>query len=123
MSAPSGLPALQMLPSVVEAAGELPVLFDSGVRSGSDVVTALAMGATAVGTGRPYVYALAAGGADGVVHHLRSFLAAGRPAGHKRCRVRPDSPDPIFGLSGLVKLRPTRPAAERKRERGRRRSG
>ncbi|MBB3664613.1 lactate 2-monooxygenase [Prauserella sediminis] len=71
-----GLPALQTLPKVVEAAAdEIPVLFDSGVRSGSDMVKALAMGATAVGTGRPYVHALAVGGEDGVVHHLRSFLA------------------------------------------------
>jgi lactate 2-monooxygenase len=70
-----GLPALQTLPAVVEAAGDTPVLFDSGVRSGSDVVKALAMGAAAVGTGRPYAYALAVGGEDGVVHHLRSFLA------------------------------------------------
>ncbi|MBB3051521.1 lactate 2-monooxygenase [Prauserella isguenensis] len=71
-----GLPALQTLPRVVEAADdEIPVLFDSGVRSGSDMVKALAMGATLVGTGRPYVHALAVGGEDGVVHHLRSFLA------------------------------------------------
>jgi lactate 2-monooxygenase len=39
-----------------------PVLFDSGVRSGTDVVKALAMGARAVGVGRPYVYGLALGG-------------------------------------------------------------
>ncbi|GAA1840423.1 lactate 2-monooxygenase [Pseudonocardia ailaonensis] len=70
-----GIPALQSLPAVVEAAGNVPVLFDSGVRSGSDVVKALAMGAAAVGSGRPAVYALAVGGEDGVVHHLRSFLA------------------------------------------------
>jgi lactate 2-monooxygenase len=70
-----GVPALQTLPGVVEAAGDLPVLFDSGVRSGTDVVKALALGATAVGTGRPQAYALAVGGEDGVVHHLRSFLA------------------------------------------------
>lgn len=70
-----GVPALQTLPGVVEAAGDLPVLFDSGVRSGTDLVKALAMGATAVGTGRPQAYALAVGGEDGVVHHLRSFLA------------------------------------------------
>jgi lactate 2-monooxygenase len=70
-----GLPALDLLPDVVEAAGDLPVIFDSGVRSGSDVAKALAMGATAVGIGRPYAYALAAGGTDGLVHHLRSVLA------------------------------------------------
>ena len=64
-----------MLPEVVEAAGELPVLFDSGVRGGADVVKALALGATAVGIGRPYAYGLALGGVDGVVHVLRSILA------------------------------------------------
>ncbi|MGE2817944.1 alpha-hydroxy-acid oxidizing protein [Mycobacterium heidelbergense] len=70
-----GLPALDCLPAVVEAADGLPVLFDSGIRSGADIVKALAMGATAVGIGRPYVYGLALGGADGVVHVLRSLLA------------------------------------------------
>ncbi|MFC9589052.1 alpha-hydroxy-acid oxidizing protein [Streptomyces sp. NPDC056944] len=70
-----GLPALDALPAVVEAADGLPVLFDSGVRSGADVVKALALGATAVGVGRPYVYGLALGGTDGVVHVLRSLLA------------------------------------------------
>ena len=70
-----GLPALDCLPGVVEAAGGLPVLFDSGVRSGADVVKALALGATAVGIGRPYAYGLALGGVDGVVHVLRSILA------------------------------------------------
>jgi lactate 2-monooxygenase len=70
-----GLPALDCLPEVVEAAGGLPVLFDSGVRSGADVVKAVALGATAVGVGRPYVYGLALGGANGIVHVLRSVLA------------------------------------------------
>jgi lactate 2-monooxygenase len=70
-----GLPALDCLPGVVEAADGLPVLFDSGVRSGADVVKALALGATAVGVGRPYAYGLALGGADGIVHVLRSLLA------------------------------------------------
>ncbi len=70
-----GLSTLEMLAGVVEASGDVPVLFDSGVRSGSDVVKALAMGATAVGIGRPYAYALAVGGRDGVVQQLRSILA------------------------------------------------
>jgi lactate 2-monooxygenase len=70
-----GLPALACLPGVVEAADGLPVLFDSGVRSGADVVKALALGATAVGVGRPYAYGLALDGVDGVVHVLRSLLA------------------------------------------------
>ena len=70
-----GLPAIDCLPGVVEAADGLPVLFDSGVRSGADVIKALALGATAVGVGRPYAYGLALGGVDGVVHVLRTLLA------------------------------------------------
>lgn len=73
--ADGGLPALQLLPKVVDAAGDVPVVFDSGVRSGSDVVKALAMGARAVAIGRPYAYAAALGGADAIEHCLRSFLA------------------------------------------------
>ena len=73
--ADGGLPALDCLPAVVDAAGGLPVLFDSGIRSGADVITALALGATAVAVGRPYAYGLAIGGTDGIVHVLRSILA------------------------------------------------
>lgn len=70
-----GIAAIDMLPDVVAAAGSTPVLFDSGVRSGSDVVKALALGASAVGIGRPYAYGLALGGADGAEHVLRCILA------------------------------------------------
>ncbi|MEU6583864.1 lactate 2-monooxygenase [Nocardia sp. NPDC046763] len=70
-----GLPALDMLPEVVAAAEGLPVLFDSGVRSGADIIKALALGASAVGIGRPYAYGLALGGADGIAHVLRTLLA------------------------------------------------
>ena len=70
-----GIPALDMLPAVVKAAGSIPVMFDSGIRSGTHIVKALAMGATAVGVGRPYAYGLALGGTDGIVHVLRSLLA------------------------------------------------
>ncbi|WP_326522801.1 alpha-hydroxy-acid oxidizing protein [Sphingomonas sp.] len=70
-----GIAAIDMLADVVAASGEVPVLFDSGVRSGSDVVKALAMGARAVGVGRPYFYGLAIGGAEGAVHVLKSILA------------------------------------------------
>ena len=73
--ADGGLPALDCLPAVVDAADGLPVLFDSGIRSGADVIKALALGATAVAIGRPYAYGLAIGGTDGVVHVLRSILA------------------------------------------------
>ena len=70
-----GLPALDTLPGAVEAADGLPVIFDSGIRSGADVVKALALGATAVAIGRPYAYGLALGGTAGLVHVLRSLLA------------------------------------------------
>ncbi len=70
-----GIAAIDMLAGVVEASGTTPVLFDSGVRSGSDVAKALAMGATAVGVGRPYAYGLALGGAEGAAHVLRCILA------------------------------------------------
>ncbi|MFI6042668.1 lactate 2-monooxygenase [Nocardia sp. NPDC051321] len=70
-----GIPAIEHLPDVVAAADGLPVLFDSGIRSGADIVKALALGATAVGIGRPYSYGLALGGADGIVHVLRTLLA------------------------------------------------
>ena len=70
-----GLAAIDMLPGVVAAAGDTPVLFDSGIRSGTDVVKALARGAKAVGIGRPYAYGLALDGTDGIVHVLRCLLA------------------------------------------------
>jgi lactate 2-monooxygenase len=70
-----GLAAIDMLPGIVKAAGGTPVLFDSGIRSGTDVIKAIALGARAVGIGRPYAYGLALGGVDGIVHVLRCLLA------------------------------------------------
>lgn len=71
-----GVAALDALPAVVEAvAGRLPVLFDSGVRGGADAVVALALGARAVAIGRPYVYALALAGEEGVRELLRNTIA------------------------------------------------
>ena len=58
---------IDALPEVAQRVGtRLPILFDGGIRRGTDVVKALALGAKAVLLGRPYAYALAAGGADGV---------------------------------------------------------
>ena len=58
---------IDALPRVVEAvAGRIPVMLDSGIRRGTDVLMALALGAKAVFIGRPYVYGLAVGGAKGV---------------------------------------------------------
>jgi lactate 2-monooxygenase len=68
--------ALDALPPVAEAVGgDMPVLFDSGVRSGSDVVKALALGAQAVLVGRPYLWGLALDGEAGVETVLRMLLA------------------------------------------------
>ncbi|WP_020666637.1 lactate 2-monooxygenase [Amycolatopsis nigrescens] len=70
------LGSLDALPGVVHAVGDrLEVLFDSGVRTGADVLKALALGAKAVLIGRPYMYGLAHAGEDGVRHVLRSLLA------------------------------------------------
>lgn len=71
----TGLAALEMLPDIVKASGNTPVLFDSGIRSGDHILKALALGATAVAIGRPYAYGLALGGVQGIVHVLRCLLA------------------------------------------------
>ena len=55
--------------------GRVPVLFDSGIRGGADVFRALALGARAVGVGRPYLYGLALAGEQGVREVLANFLA------------------------------------------------
>ena len=68
--------ALDALPGVRDTVGEeFPLLFDSGIRSGSDVFKALALGADAVCLGRPYVWGLALDGQAGVEHVLRCLLA------------------------------------------------
>jgi lactate 2-monooxygenase len=67
---------MEAVPGVVDAvAGRIPVLLDSGVRSGADVFRALALGASAVGLGRPYVWGLAAGGEEGVHEVIRNLRA------------------------------------------------
>ena len=59
--------SLDALPDVVDEVGsEVEVYFDGGIRRGSDIITALALGARAVGIGRPVFWALAAGGEAGV---------------------------------------------------------
>jgi lactate 2-monooxygenase len=68
--------SLDALPAIVEAAGgRMPILFDSGVRSGMDVFKALALGATAVLLGRSYAYGLAIGGEAGVREVIRDYIA------------------------------------------------
>ncbi|MCM6778506.1 alpha-hydroxy-acid oxidizing protein [Nocardia sp. CDC159] len=68
--------ALDALPAIVATVGDrADVLFDSGIRSGSDVMIALALGAKAVLYGRPWAYGLGLAGRDGVRHALRVLLA------------------------------------------------
>jgi lactate 2-monooxygenase len=67
---------IDVLPRIADAVGgKVPVLFGSGVRTGTDVYRALALGAEAVLIGRPYVHGLALGGEAGVRHVLRTLLA------------------------------------------------
>lgn len=79
---------IDALPMVVEkVAGQIPLIVDGGIRRGTDVLKALALGATAVGIGRPYLYGLGVGGAEGVtrvVEILRkefelAMMLTGRP--------------------------------------------
>jgi len=68
--------SLDMLPACVAAVGpDVPVLFDSGIRSGADVAKAVALGARAVLVGRPWCWGLALDGQAGVRHVLRCLLA------------------------------------------------
>lgn len=68
--------SIDALPGVVDAVGgKMPVLFDSGVRGGADMFKALALGATAVCLGRPYVYGLALAGEEGVREVIANMLA------------------------------------------------
>lgn len=76
-----GRGSIDCLPEIVKAVnGRIPVLFDSGVRRGTDVVKALALGATAVGIGRPYLWGLAAFGQAGVERVLAILRAETRGA-------------------------------------------
>jgi lactate 2-monooxygenase len=94
------IPAFEALPDVVEAVpDDCPVLFDSGIRTGADVVKALALGARAVLVGRPYVWGLALGGAEGVRQVIRSLLA---------------DVDLTFALSGYTKPAELGPEAIRR---------
>ncbi|MCU1565981.1 MAG: alpha-hydroxy-acid oxidizing enzyme [Pseudarthrobacter sp.] len=68
--------ALDVLPDIVDRVeGRLEIIVDGGIRRGSDIVKALALGADACSIGRPYLYGLAAAGQAGVAHVLKMFQA------------------------------------------------
>lgn len=64
------MPSLQALADVRAASGTMTVTMDSGVRRGTDVVKAIALGANGVFVGRPFLYAAAIGGRAGVEHAI-----------------------------------------------------
>lgn len=67
---------IEALPSIArEVAGEIPILFDSGIRTGSHIFKALALGADAVLLGRPYVYGLSVAGEQGVREVIQNYRA------------------------------------------------
>jgi 4-hydroxymandelate oxidase len=90
-----GIATLDALPAVVKAVnGRVPILMDSGVRRGDDILKALALGATAVLIGRPYVWGLTAFGKEGlqrVIDILRAELVL------------------AMGLAGVADLKSIRP--------------
>ena len=67
--------ALRVLPGIVAACPDIPVMLDGGVRRGTDVLKALALGAKFVFAGRPFAYAAAIGGSDGVLHAIALLRA------------------------------------------------
>ncbi|MGB4136971.1 MAG: alpha-hydroxy-acid oxidizing protein [Microbacterium sp.] len=70
------VPTLAVLPEIAErVGGQIPVVFDSGVRGGADVAIALALGASVVALGRPYAYGLGIAGEQGVCEVIRNVLA------------------------------------------------
>lgn len=68
--------AIEALPEIVDVVkDEIPVLMDSGIRRGSDIIKAISLGAKAVLVGRPYMYGLALAGEEGVKQVLRNLIA------------------------------------------------
>ena len=104
---------IDTLPATVEALpaiaarvdGRVPVIIDGGIRRGTDVLKSLALGASAIMIGRPYLYALAVGGAEGVSHCIgappgtRDGHGVDRPGLDRRDRSIADLV--TIGLTGI----------------------
>ena len=68
--------SLEVLPDIAKAVGhKTTILFDSGIRNGSDIIKALSLGAHAIMVGRLWVYSMSSGGDIGVRHIMKSLLA------------------------------------------------
>ena len=87
---------LRVLPGIVQAAGGMTVIMDSGIRRGTDVLKALALGANFVFVGRPILYAAAIAGAPGV-HHAIKLL-----------KDEIDRDMALMGITSLAEMRPER---------------
>jgi isopentenyl diphosphate isomerase/L-lactate dehydrogenase-like FMN-dependent dehydrogenase len=84
----NGRSTIDVLPEIIAAVkGQIPVFVDSGFRRGTDSVKALAMGAKAVGVGRPYLWGLGAFGEEGVARVL-DLLRTETRAAIQQCGVR-----------------------------------
>jgi L-lactate dehydrogenase (cytochrome) len=89
-------PALRVLPEVVREAGAMTVMMDGGIRRGTHVLKALALGAKFVFVGRPFNFAAAVGGEEGVAHAIRLL------------GVEIDRDMALLGLSSLADIAPDR---------------
>lgn len=97
--------ALRVLASVVREAGDMTVMMDGGIRRGSDVIKALALGARCVFVGRPFNYAASVGGEAGVLHAIEllrseidrnlAMLGIDRISGIDRSILRHAAEDPV----------------------------
>jgi L-lactate dehydrogenase (cytochrome) len=91
-------PTLRVLPQIRAAVPDLALIFDSGIRRGTDVLKALMLGADVVLVGRPFLYAAATHGLDGVTHAIR-LLAE-----------EVDRDLALLGMTSIEELRAERPA-------------
>jgi L-lactate dehydrogenase (cytochrome) len=87
---------LRVLPEIVEAVPDIPVMIDSGFRRGTDVLKALALGAKFVFVGRPFAFAASVGGEDGVRHAIEIL------------RTEIDRDMALLGITSLAELTPER---------------
>jgi len=98
---------IEVLPAVLDSAGRIPVLMDGGIRRGTDIFKALALGARAVGIGRPYIFGLTACGQPGVERVL-DILRAELTLTMRQCGTTS-----IRDISGSSVGRPIRPLQAR----------
>jgi isopentenyl diphosphate isomerase/L-lactate dehydrogenase-like FMN-dependent dehydrogenase len=96
---------IESLPEVVAGVkGRVPVFIDSGVRRGSDIFKALALGADAVGIGRPYVWGLGGFGQDGVGRVIELLLDEFRMVMRQTRTTKLDQIGPQFVMEGRVPI-------------------